>query len=84
MNTTISSLSFEEQGAILFTSAIFCIGSVVAFGLFLLQLVGKTRGMSEMDCCCFNLCRLIYKKCCKCSDLNNELKKHLKEDDDDL
>lgn len=79
MNETVVSLSFEEQGAILFSSAILCIGSVIAFGLFLMQIVNKSR----IDCCCINLARLVWKKCCKCTDLNQELKKHLKEDGED-
>lgn len=78
MNETV--LSFEEQSAILFSSAILCIGSVIAFGLFLLQITNKGR----VDCCCFTLMRVIWRKCCKCTDLNQELKKHLKEEDETL
>lgn len=79
MNETIISLTFEEQGAILFASTIFCIGSVITFGLFILQLSGQQR----VDCCCFTLLRLIWKKCCKCSGLNQELKKRLKEEEEE-
>lgn len=80
MNETFS-LSLEEQGAILFTSAILWIGSVVGFALFLFQITSP--GSGKLDCCCFNLCKLFYKKCCKCKNLNDELKKHLKDEEDD-
>mgnify|MGYP003351814840 CR=1 FL=1 len=77
--TMITALTLEEQGAILFSVAIFCLGSVIACALSLrTDALGKS-----LDCCCFTLIKLIYKKCCKCSDLNKQLKEHLKDDDDD-
>lgn len=78
MNTTFS---FEEEAAILFTSAILSIGSVVVFTLFLLQIASPT---ARLDCCFCTLIKLVWKKCCKCSDLNQELKKHLKEEEETL
>lgn len=77
--TMITALTLEEQGAILFSVAIFCLGSVIACALSL-----RTAALGKsLDCCCFTLIKLIYKKCCKCSDLNKQLKEHLKDDDDD-
>jgi hypothetical protein len=75
-----STLSFEEEGAILFSSTILCIGSVVAFAFFLLQITNNKNNKTKLDCCFFTLLRLVWKKCCKCSSLNQELKKHLKEE----
>ena len=76
-----STLSFEEQGAILFSSTILCIVSVIAFAFFLLQITNnKNSKTNKLDCCFFTLLRLVWKKCCKCSSLNQELKKHLKEE----
>jgi hypothetical protein len=78
--TLIETLSLEEQGAILFSIAVFCLGSVIGCAIALRTVaIGKS-----LDCCCFTLIKLIYKKCCKCSDLNKQLKEHLKEEDDDL
>jgi len=79
MNQTLVSLSMEEQGAILFSVAIFCLGSVIACAISLRTV---SSGKS-LDCCLFTLIKLIYKKCCKCSDLNEQLKKHLKDEDDE-
>lgn len=77
--TILESLSLEEQGAILFSFALVCLGSVIGCALTLWNV--SSRG--AMDCCCFTLLKVIYKKCCKCSDLNKQLKEHLKDDDDD-
>lgn len=79
MNTT---LTFEEQGAVLFSSALFCISGVVIFAFTVWRVaLGQLR---VDDCCCCTLALLIYKRCCACSDLNRKLKEQLKSDDETL
>jgi hypothetical protein len=81
-STVTHSFSYEEQASILFSAALLCIGSVFAFALGLLK-VRNGQNACAFDCCIFTAFRLIYKKCCKCSRLNKELKKHLKDEDED-
>lgn len=76
MNET--SLSFEEQGAVLFSSALVCIASVIFFALF----VWRVSLGQRLNCFCCTLMRVVWRRCCACRDLEKRLQEHLKSDDD--
>jgi hypothetical protein len=84
MNATIlESLSFEEQGAILFSSALFCVATVVFFAMGVWRVsLGKNVCVCR-NCFCVTLMRVIWRRCCACRDLDKRLREHLKSDDDD-
>lgn len=78
-----STLSFEEQGAIIFSSALVCVATVVGFALSVWRVsLGQSVCMCG-NCFCVTLMRVVWRRCCACRDLDKRLREHLKSDNEE-
>lgn len=80
-----STLPMGEQGAILFATALLCIGSVALGALRLLFGRGGQISFSCCStCCCCLAARLLWRRCCACNrGMRRALMRRLREDGDE-